>query len=81
MQPAGRDPELLVAPGTVTVPLRSRPNASSFLDNLPAGFGLNGSWNNPHRAQTSNLRVGGSNPSERARKINGLVAKPRSDAE
>jgi hypothetical protein len=30
MQPAGRDPELLIAHGTVTVPLRSRPNASFF---------------------------------------------------
>jgi hypothetical protein len=30
MQPAGRDPELLVAPGTITVPLRSRSNASHF---------------------------------------------------
>ena len=30
MQPAGQDPELLLAPGTVAVPLRSQPNASSF---------------------------------------------------
>src|SRR5262249_60346106 len=30
MQPAGQDPEARRAPGTVTVPLCSRPNASPF---------------------------------------------------
>jgi hypothetical protein len=30
MQPAGQDPEVLLAPGTVAVPLRSQPNASPF---------------------------------------------------
>src|SRR5258707_5041123 len=30
MRPTGQDPELLLAPGTVAVPLRSQPNASPF---------------------------------------------------
>ena len=30
MRLAGQDPELLLAPGTVAVPLRSQPNASPF---------------------------------------------------
>jgi hypothetical protein len=30
MRPAGQDPELLRVPGSVTVPLRSQPNASPF---------------------------------------------------
>jgi hypothetical protein len=30
MQPAGQDPEVLRASGTVAVPLRSQPNASPF---------------------------------------------------
>jgi hypothetical protein len=30
MQPAGQDPEARLVPGTVTLPLRSQPNASSF---------------------------------------------------
>ncbi len=30
MQPAGQDPEARLAPGTLTLPLRSRTNASPF---------------------------------------------------
>jgi hypothetical protein len=39
----GRIPDGLFAPGTVTVPLRSRRNASSFWIILLLGFRLNGS--------------------------------------
>src|SRR5215831_109454 len=38
-QPAGQDPEARRAPGTVTVPLYSRPNASPFLIMLLLVFG------------------------------------------
>jgi hypothetical protein len=49
MQPAGQDPEALLAPGTVILPLCSRTNASPFWDNVVAGLGRSGAWNDPHR--------------------------------
>ena len=47
MQPAGQDPEARLVPGTVTVPLCSRPECQSFLDNVIAGLGQIGAWNDP----------------------------------
>jgi hypothetical protein len=38
MQPAGQDPEARPVPGTVTLPLCSRANGQSFLDNVIAGL-------------------------------------------
>jgi len=39
MQPAGQDPEARLVSGTVTLPLRSRPNASPFWIMLLLVFG------------------------------------------
>src|SRR5262249_22674882 len=44
MQPAGQDPEARRAPGTVTVPLCSPPNASPFLIMLLLVFGKLDNW-------------------------------------
>ncbi len=47
MPPAGQDPETRLASGTVTLPLCSQTNARSFLDNVIAGLGQIGAWNDP----------------------------------
>jgi hypothetical protein len=44
----GRIPQGLFAPGTVTVPLRSRRAASPFWIILLLVFRPNGSWSDPH---------------------------------
>jgi hypothetical protein len=53
------------------------PECQSFLDNLPAGFGLNGSWNNPHRASDFESE-GREFESLRARQINQRLGAVRS---